>query len=590
MKNPFKVFSFRYTFFFSFLFFSLLLIGVIGAASYTITTQETVKQMIASRKLLLGEINKQLVNQMQVIENDSLALSSNPKIIHYLNGAGEPYERVQQKRDILDQISRLSYIKEGVHSVELYSRTIESTERFGTNALYNYAEFEENDLYSQTKNADYSWLGAHEARTGTDEPDNRVISFVRKVTAISGKEVGVLVVNMKLAYVNKLLSGQLPDDSRYVIDSSGRLITEVVSGDENSFANGDANARITRILSEANPDRFAVFSSGRKMLLIWDKQPNSSWIVADSIAWNNVTQASRKIKNVILLAAVACTALAIGMAWLLSRQFGAPIRRLIQDVSRIKSGRLDIRIRNDYQNEFGTLNDSIDLMIRRIRDLLAEVNEQNRRKREAELQMLQEQINPHFIYNTLDMINWRAIERGASDISRMLSLLGKMLRLGLSKGAAFIPIGSELEYLGYYSKLQSIHFGPKVRIDIRIPESLHPYMVPKLLLQPFIENSLIHGIDRATGGTIVVTAEEKDADIRFRLTDDGKGIDAGERYDQKALNGSGIQNVRERIRLYFGDPYGVEIDSRPDRGTVIDIRIPKVSREYPQWKAEAKEA
>ncbi|MFC7750720.1 sensor histidine kinase [Paenibacillus thermoaerophilus] len=586
MKNPFKVFSFRYTFFFTFLLFALTLILLIGVTSYSITTQETVARMIESRKLLLSEIHKQLITQMQVIEHDSLTLSSNPKIINYLNNAGEPYERVQQKRDILDQISRLSYVKEGVHSVELYSKNIESDETFGTNGLYNYAKYEANDLYEPTRHADSGWIGAHEAVSGLESEDNEVISFVRKITTVTGNEVGVLVINMKLDYVKKIVANQSPHDSRYILDSYDRLITEVVGDGMKPFAVSNADNRVIRAMDKANPEKFAIFESDQKMLLIWDKQMNSNWVVLDAIPWDYITQASSKIKSVILIAIVACTALAVVMALLLSRQFSLPIRHLVRAVSQVKSGNLNIQIQNEYENEFGTLNDSIHLMIQRIQSLLAEVDEQNRKKREAELQMLQEQINPHFLYNTLDMINWRAIEYGAGDISKMLSLLGKMLRLGLSKGAAFIPIRDEMEYLRYYIELQTIRFPCDLQITVNVPDNLCSYMVPKLMLQPFIENSLIHGMDRDKGGRIEIEAGESGPDIWFRLTDNGKGMDVRQLSERKDLGVSGIRNVRERIKLYFGDPYGVEIESGINRGTVVHIRIPKVSPDGPGHKGE----
>jgi two-component system sensor histidine kinase YesM len=584
MKNPFKAFSFRYTFLFSFLIFSLLLIALIGVTSYVITSQETVKQMIDSRKLLLSEINKQLITQMQAIEYDSLAISSNPKIINYLNGAGEPYNRIQQKRDILDQISRLSYIKDGVHSVQLYSEKIDSPEKFGTNGMYGYSIIKNSIWYDQIENADFCWVGAHEVETGIGTPDNQVVSFARKVTTVTGDEVGILVINMKLAYINQIIANNSPDDSRFILDSYDRLITEIVGNGMGSFSSINDNNQINNVLDKANPEKFAIFEYNQKMLLIWNKQTNSNWLVMDAISWDNLSQASGKIKNVILIAVVACTALAVGMALLLSRQFTLPISNLIQVVDQVKKGKLNVQIRNEYDNEFGKLNENFNLMIRRIQELLEEVGIQNRKKREAELQMLQEQINPHFIYNTLDMINWQAIEYGARDISKMLSLLGKMLRLGLSKGDAFITIRSEIEYLRCYIDLQMIRFRNEIRISIYVPEYLDSYMVPKLMLQPFIENSLIHGMDRGKECTIEITVGESEADLWVTLIDNGKGMDIQEFYSNGKMKGSGIRNVRERIKLYFGENYGVDMDSHLNKGTTVKIRIPKVSQEYPEPK------
>jgi two-component system sensor histidine kinase YesM len=588
MKNPFKKFSYAYTFFFAFLIFSLLLIVMIGVTGYTITNQETVKQTIESRKLLLSEINKHLITQMQSIEYDSLAISSNPKIINYLQNTGESYERIQLKKDILDQISRLSYIKDGVHSVQLFSDSIDSPERIGTNGLFNVRFIENNAWYDQIKNADSCWIGAHQMEAPRNDSDeSKVVSFARKIVSLSGKEMGILVINIKLSYIKEIIANNSPDDSRYILDSYNRLITEIVGNGTGSFAVTNADNQISEILDKSGQDNYAIIQHRPRVLLIWDKQISSNWVVMDAIAWDNVTKASRRIRDVDILAVFACTLLAIFMALLLSRQFVQPIRNLIRVVNQVKNGSLDVQIANDYDNEFGKLNEHFNLMIRRIRQLLQEVSEQNRKKREAELQMLQEQINPHFIYNTLDMINWHAIEYGAQDISRMLSLLGKMLRLGLSKGAAFIPIRDEMEYLRCYVELQMIRFQNDIQISLCVPEALDRYLIPKLMLQPFIENSLIHGMERGKEGSIVVTASENGSDLLFTIADTGKGMELKEPYGTGKMRGSGIRNVRERIQLYFGENYGVSIESNLNQGTIVRIRIPKVHPAHPEPEEKA---
>ncbi|WP_409341427.1 sensor histidine kinase [Paenibacillus sp. MBLB4367] len=583
MRNPFKVFSFHYTFFFTFLFFSLFFILLIGMASYAITNQETVKQTIQARKLLLSEINKQLMTQMQAIEYDSLAISSNPKLINYLQNAGESYDRLQQKRDILDQISRLSYIKDGIHSVQLFSESIDRPEGIGTNGLFNSGIIQQYAWYDQIVNADSCWVGAHQANPGQNESgDNRVVSFARKIESLSGKEVGILVINMKLSYMNQLIANIAPGDSRYILDSYDRLITEIVGSGMGSFAANNERNQMSNVLDKSNQEEYAISRNNRKMLLIWNKQSSSDWVLMDAIAWDNVTKASRQIKNVIVLAVFGCIVLAVGMALLLAYQFVQPIRRLIQVVGQIKNGKLDVQIKNDYQNEFGKLNEHVNLMVRRIRQLLTEVDDQNRKKREAELQMLQEQINPHFIYNTLDTINWQAIEYGAHNISKMLSLLGKMLRLGLSKGSAFITIRSEMDYLQCYIELQMIRFQNEITISLSVPESTYSYLVPKLMLQPFIENALIHGMERGKGGEIVIVVSENETDLWFTIADTGKGMDSKEHFTNGKMKGSGIRNVRERIHLYFGESYGVDIQSNRSTGTTVKIKIPKVSPAYPE--------
>lgn len=148
--------------FFSFLFFSLFLIILLGVTSYTITNQEVVKETIRSRKILLNEINKQLLGQLQAIEYDSLAISSSPRVQRYLQYKEGSYEHVQLGSQVLDLLSRPSYIKETIHSIQLYAKGVTSGQQIGANGVFDYALIENYPWYDQIMNADSSWIGAHE--------------------------------------------------------------------------------------------------------------------------------------------------------------------------------------------------------------------------------------------------------------------------------------------------------------------------------------------------------------------------------------------------------------------------------------------
>jgi two-component system sensor histidine kinase YesM len=300
----------------------------------------------------------------------------------------------------------------------------------------------------------------------------------------------------------------------------------------------------------------------------------------DVIPWETITKGSRRIATVILIAVVLCILLAVAMAFLLSIQFAAPIRRLIRAMNAMKVGKWNIRIDNDYRNEFGHLNDNFNDMAERIETLIAQVTEQNRRKREAEIQVLQEQINPHFLYNTLDMMNWHAIEAGARDISRMLALLGKMLRIGLSSGATFISIQKEMEHLHCYVELQTIRYKQTIRFVVSVPDTMKRYYIPKLIVQPFVENSLIHGLHGRAEGVVHITGWEDEEGVHFMIEDNGKGMEPDGPAPGRERNG--IRNVHERIQLYFGDGYGVRLFSRPGQGTSVTLNLPKLTAEPSQ--------
>lgn len=421
-------------------------------------------------------------------------------------------------------------------------------------------------------------MGAHQIEVES-YPTNEttVVTYARKILSASGKEIGILVINVKLSAIQHIVSAGSVDFNRYIIDSSNRLITEIVDQREGQNSYINHKDKIGKILDQSMNEQFSIFRLNKKKeLIIWSKQNKSGWITMDMIPWNSMVSGSKKIEKVIVGSGLICIILAAIMALLLSRQFVKPIRKLIQVMNQVKVGNLNLHISNQYQNEFGNLYNHFNHMISRIQHLMEQVNEEHRKKREAELQVLQAQINPHFIYNTLDIINWHSIDHGAHEISRMLSLLGKMLRIGLSKGASFIPIQLEIQHLVCYIELQKIRYQHNISFSINIPESIESYFIPKLVIQPFVENSIMHGIGNVKEGDIKIIGEESGNDIIFTIMDNGKGM---ERHDlnSPAVMLGGIRNVHDRIKMYYGQEYGVGMESEVGAGTVMTIRIPKIA-------------
>lgn len=578
MKNPFKALSFQFMFFSTFILFSGLLIVLLGATSHYIINEEVVGQTIRSQSQLLDKINRQLETQMQEIEYDSLVIGSNPKLISFLGFEESSYERIQRNAEMLDLLSRPSYVKTGIHSIQLYSTKNTGSQQININGVFSYRLLTEQPWYKKLAKADYGWIGVHELDLGGGAGGDSVVSFARKVLSSTGKELGLLVINVKLSFLQETIATPNDGLNRMVLDEQYNLVTaEVMDGTTlNQYKR--IQAKIKNVL-QGSPHTYAVTKLDQKQLLVWDKQQSTHWLVLDEIPWNQVTKGSRRIQGIIVIAGILCFLLSVALAFVLSRQFAKPLKSLIHTMSQIKLGKLHEQVKNNYTNEFGNLYDHFNHMIHRIKQLLDEVNEQHQKKREAEMQTLQSHINPHFIYNTLDIINWRAISQRSHDISHMLKLLGQMLRIGLSGGTMFIPIKKEVEHVGCYIELQKIHYKQLVEFEFAIPETIQHYYIPKIILQPFIENALIHGFNGINQGKVIIEGRETEQEIHFTIRDNGKGFAASSVSLRQTMNedsgGIGIQNVRDRIQLYYGYAYGVEIDSEPGSGTTVTIRLPK---------------
>jgi len=236
--------------------------------------------------------------------------------------------------------------------------------------------------------------------------------------------------------------------------------------------------------------------------------------------------------------------------------------------------------------DFRLLERSVDRLIRRVNGLMEESYKAKVHEREAQLRALQAQINPHFLYNALDMINWSAIAHGAEDTSQMIEALARYFRLSLSKGQDTVGIADELELARVYLDIQQNRFPSTFKYEIEEGPELKGFRIPKLTLQPLVENALLHGIRKSPGkkGTIRIRAWLAEEEIRLTVADDGTGMDPEfarrlltEPRPDKRMDGSGTSyglfNVNERIRFFCGDGYGLSIETGPEAGTIVSVHM-----------------
>ncbi|MGX8710887.1 MAG: cache domain-containing sensor histidine kinase [bacterium] len=262
-----------------------------------------------------------------------------------------------------------------------------------------------------------------------------------------------------------------------------------------------------------------------------------------------------------------------------------PIFKLQTLMKQAEGGDLSVRFNSKYNDEIGELGLSFNHMIDQIGNLIRMVYVEQQNKRFAELKSLQEQIKPHFLYNTLDTISWMARDYGASDIVRLVDALTSMFRIGLSHGKDMITIREEITHVSNYLYIQKIRYKDKLNYQIEVDEKLAGCKVPKLILQPLVENAIYHGVkEKRGGGTIAVTAHRKGNLVVFRVHDDGAGIPADRlellnhqlnnhtELDQK--QSFGLFYIQERIQLCYGKEYGISIESREGEETTVTVILP----------------
>ncbi len=282
-------------------------------------------------------------------------------------------------------------------------------------------------------------------------------------------------------------------------------------------------------------------------------------------------------------------------AWSLSKSIYTPIKKLHDITTTITKNDLQALMTSDNVDEITELGMSFNIMIGKIKELLdSKIKEQEELKK-AELRALQAQINPHFLYNTLDTIIWMAESKKTDQVVRIVSALSNFFRISLSKGMDWITIGEEIERIRNYLTIQKMRYQDILDFKIEVDENVAENTILKLILQPLVENALYHGIkNKRQGGTISVRARRKGEDeVLLEVEDDGIGFtpdklaqlrseledDSG---DIKLESGFGIGNVNKRIRLYYGRPYGLSIESEYTTGTCVTLVIPAKVETAPQ--------
>lgn len=327
---------------------------------------------------------------------------------------------------------------------------------------------------------------------------------------------------------------------------------------------------------------------GEKSLITYLPSHNKDWYLVAITPSKLIASESLSIRNI----AIVLVLVSLISAFLFDRFF---VRRLVRSIisavngmKRVQQG-IFVPITSAVRSEDETdlLTDGFNRMSTQITELIQQVQTEQARKKEVELQALVAQINPHFIYNSLESINSMAVLQGNRDISKMVISLGKLLRISISENQQLIPLSMEMEHVRHYLDIQKFRFEDKFSYHIEVPESLKYYLTQKLIVQPIVENALYHAIEpMEANGTISITATENERDILIDVKDNGPGFDPDtllhlwskdwgtlKKYRE---NGVGLKNVHERLRIRFGGHYGIMICSSPGFGSIIRIRIPKI--------------
>lgn len=580
--------SIRYIIFIYFTLTALAASVFIGISLYTRLSGQMADTIQEENQILINQINRSMDSYLQtimklsdslyygVIKNADLSDGSIGSEITLL------YDNNKDNIENIALLSKNGQMLESVPAARLKSNVDVIDENWFRNTLL------------KTENLHFSTPHVQTIFDGSESQYRWVISMSRAVEITNGPytDQGVLLIDIRYNSLERLFDGVNLGNGgyAYLISSDGEIIYHPKAQLIDSGIVKENN-RESAGLKDGNYEE--VFD-GEKRIVSVKTVGYTGWKIVgvtplDGMSLNNI---KTKLLMVFIIAFVLFILSIINSY--ISTRITDPIKELEKAVNEIEQGNLEVEVRSAGSYEIQHLGTSIQSMARRIRKLMNDIVAEHESKRRSEFDTLQSQINPHFLYNTLDIIVWMIENEKQSEAVKVVTALARFFRISLSKGKSIIPVRDELEHVRNYLMIQHMRYKNKFTYAIEADEDVLELASLKLMLQPLVENAIYHGMEFMDGdGEILVRAWRREDDLYMSVSDNGLGMtrEQVERLFQAADHtssgrgsGIGVKNVNERIKLYFGTGYGLEILSEPDEGTTVTAHLPAIP--YQEVKKE----
>lgn len=410
------------------------------------------------------------------------------------------------------------------------------------------------------------------------------ISGIKSIYSPDNKPLGVLELNIDIQFLNMLFKGLIPSSNSFLVlmDNNCKPITGCWGKNIDPAILFNENTPLKNIqpfLTDASGTMKKKFN-GDQAIIAYVVNKKTDWILVNVIPYNEILQNAKVIEFTILIVIIFCILLSICVSIPFSYSISYPIRKLSDAIKSIGDNNFDVTVEYDSNDEVGRLCDFFNRMTKRVNELIEKVYKSEIEKKNAELNTLQAQINPHFLYNNLDTINWLAEMDNNKKIAMMARSLASIFRYSLSRGKNLIPIKDEIALVKNYIQIQNIRFPEQIEVKYIIDPEIEKYKVLKLVLQPLVENSILHGLKGKHQIQITIEVHIQDEDIVIAVSDNGlvPPLDTISYILNGTLTdkGYGIRNVHERIKMFFGKQYGLTYSGNAENGTTVKFHIPLV--------------
>lgn len=584
--------TFRYRLLASYILLIAIPLLVLGALFYRTSLKIITEQAQKNVYEIVRKNNEVMDTKLRIVDQNSMSLFLDKdlfRIFNQLDPANEA-ELFAADRQVTAVLSKTFSQNQDIFAYQLW------TSYFTFGQPLPQGEPTQSDIYRMARQAGGKlvWIPTYEFASMFNQPylqggnlefrylfsatrllDFTYLSNTKLAKIDAGVERPVLAISFKSEVLKSLYADSIPGSSRYmVLDPQDKV---VASSEPGNVAQTYKEAWLNELQREKSGARRMTLN-GEAVIVCFDRSEVTGWM---SVVWipeaGLVSSLVPVIRTSITALAVVMGIVALIFAYFIAGKITKPIKRLLSAMRSVGEGDFQTRVDVVSNDEFGMLTQRFNRMNDRIHLLVTENYEIKLKEKEAEIQALNMQMHPHFLYNTLNVMNWTAIENDQQELSRMLVCLSNMLHYTSRKTWDAVPLSEEMSWMSNYFYIMSIRFEDKFTVEYDMDPRLMEHEVPRLLFQPFVENAILHGFDQTgSGGLIGIRGWINGRTRHYEVADNGRGMSAEtvQRILYQKSSSVGIKNTIDRIQMTYGGEYGISISSTPGTGTKVVIALP----------------
>ena len=564
---------------------SMLLLGAVVIAtviSMNYTRTSVFENSSLYTQTIIKQMNQNIDSYIDYMENISYLVSSNEDVQTYLFG---DHVGPEVRGRILNQFETILDSRSDILNLGIISENGRMFINGGREMTNPDLDIHSQEWYMNALNGSQSsYLSSSHVQHIISGERPWVITLsrgIRDQSSGSTKKEAVFFIDLNYSAISGLCDQNIVGNQGYafILDAEGNI---VYHPQQQQLYNELQTENIGLIMESESDTILYGKGSGEKLYTI-SRSEKTGWTVVDSVRVEELLRKSNEAQSIYILVAAGLVAVALFFSKFIAKNITQPIQKLCESMEKVQEGDFSVSdVVVDSANEIGSLTTSFNVMTHRIQDLMEQNIREQEAKRKSELKALQSQINPHFLYNTLDSIIWMAEGKKNEEVVLMTASLAKLLRQSISNEDEVVSIGQEIEYARGYLTIQKMRYKDKMEYQIDVDPSILNIPLIKLVLQPVIENAIYHGLKyKESKGFLLVRGFPKDGNAVLQVIDDGVGMDEETLehiYEKHKVNyrsnGVGIYNVQKRLQLYYGNEYGITYESEVGKGTTATITIP----------------